>query len=486
MSSPKVFRLLLVEDDATDRNLVQQMLSQQDGLHFDISVAESLSEGIRELEQSTFDGVLLDLTLPESRQLEACDRLAELFPDVPFVVLTGLSDRDLAVMALQHGAQDYLCKSNIDGEQIARTLEYAAERKRTSQALRNSELRYRALVGAMTSMLWEADANGAFIGKNPEWLKYTTQSESLADGEGWLYVFHAEDAARIEREWKTARAAAVGFEASGRLWNAPTQSFREVELRAVPIKGHDGSVREWIGQLTDVEDNRRTELEMRRTQRLASVGTLAAGIAHEVNNPLGAAQISAQAAFAYLENNPQRLKECLENVVTSLDRCATIMENILTFVRTGTGGSRRQSLDSIVEHAISLSSGYASENDATLTSETVDPIPTATVNAIEIEQVLLNLIRNAVLSSAGHVHVVVRSEFGPNGAPRLIVQDDGDGIPAEIQDRILDPFFTTRKAGSGTGLGLSIVHGIVREHGGRVEFESVEAEGTTFIVELPE
>ncbi|MDA1014981.1 MAG: ATP-binding protein [Planctomycetota bacterium] len=484
-AAARVFRVLLVEDSPTDQQLVKHMLSMVPGLNVDVTVAETLADCIAQLQRSEFDGLLLDLSLPDSTRLASCDRIVEHFPNMPFVVLMGLEDREIGLAAVQRGAQDFLSKRKIDGELIARTLQNAVERKRISQALRDSELRYRALLKAMTSMVWQADARGNFDGDNVDWMAYTSQSKSLAAGDGWLYVFHAEDAARMDREWKAACENATEFETSARLWNVASQSYREVELRAVPLLGDDRKVREWIGQLTDVEDARRTELEMRRTQRLASVGTLAAGIAHEVNNPLGAAQISAQAALANLEANPDRVGECLENVVASLDRCVTIMDNILQFVRTGTGASLRQRLDVIVNHAISLSKGYAAKHNARLSAQTTDPPPLATVNAIEIEQVLLNLIRNAIHSRDGGVNVLVRSELGENGNARLIVHDDGCGIPSEIRDRILDPFFTTRKAGSGTGLGLSIVHGIVREHGGKIEFESVEDGGTTFIVEFP-
>jgi two-component system NtrC family sensor kinase len=256
-------------------------------------------------------------------------------------------------------------------------------------------------------------------------------------------------------------------------------------MRAVPLKTDRGEVRQWIGQLTDVEETRRTELEMRRSQRLVSLGTFAAGIAHEVNNPLGAAQLSAQAALANLDVHPDRLRDCLDNVVVSLGRCGTIMQNILSFVRTGSSESVKQPLDTIVNHATSLSKGYASNNDATLSVQMTEPPPEAIVNAIEAEQVLLNLIRNAIHSSDGHVNVTVRCNYGENGNARLIVQDDGDGIPEDLQESILDPFFTTRRPGAGTGLGLSIVHGIVREHGGRIDFQSTPGEGTEFVVELP-
>ena len=275
------------------------------------------------------------------------------------------------------------------------------------------------------------------------------------------------------------------FETTGRLWHTASQSYREVEMRAVPLKTDRGEVRQWIGQLTDVEETRRTELEMRRSQRLVSLGTFAAGIAHEVNNPLGAAQLSAQAALANLDVHPDRLRDCLDNVVVSLGRCGTIMQNILSFVRTGSSESVKQPLDTIVNHATSLSKGYASNNDATLSVQMTEPPPEAIVNAIEAEQVLLNLIRNAIHSSDGHVNVTVRCNYGENGNARLIVQDDGNGIPEDLQESILDPFFTTRRPGAGTGLGLSIVHGIVREHGGRIDFQSTPGEGTEFVVELP-
>jgi signal transduction histidine kinase len=228
--------------------------------------------------------------------------------------------------------------------------------------------------------------------------------------------------------------------------------------------------------------------ELRRAERLASIGTLAAGVAHEINNPVGAIVISADYALAS-EAGPEReaiWRGALEESRTQAQRCARIVKALLRFSAGSTAEKGRQDLNAIVASALAgmRSGGDRAPHVRIETRLAQDPVEVV-VDVLSIEQVVVNLVRNALEASEGSEGLVrVVTERTDEGA-WLRVEDEGPGIREADLPRIFDPFFSTRDRSGGTGLGLSIVHGIVSEHGGSIEVESRCGKGTCFRVRLP-
>ncbi len=238
-----------------------------------------------------------------------------------------------------------------------------------------------------------------------------------------------------------------------------------------------------LGTVQDVTDRRALEANLRRTERLASLGTLAAGIAHEINNPMSAAWMAAETAKA-IKDRPdaaEMLEECLDAVVNSVRRCQVIIENVQRFSRQELSEKATRDVNKIVERAVETTSFYVQSRGRSLEVDLAEGLPHTTINAAEIEQVLVNLIRNAVEADANSI--LVTTEGGDDGV-RVSIRDDGRGIEeAEVQ-HVFDPFFTC-SAGGRTGLGLAISHGIIRDHQGSIEIESRVGIGTTFTITLP-
>lgn len=225
---------------------------------------------------------------------------------------------------------------------------------------------------------------------------------------------------------------------------------------------------------------------VRRNERLASVGLLAVGIAHEINNPLGSALLAAETALA-IANAPgsgENVAACLQNIVTSLDRCGRIVRTLLRYSREEPAEKQACSINDVVEQAVELARPYLGPAKVDVRLDLDRSLALAPMNPLEIELVLLNLIRNAVEASGGKVALTLKTA-SIEGGVRVAVCDNGPGMTPDQLEHVFDPLFTTRRRQGGSGLGMSIALGIVREHGGRMEVTSQEGKGTTVTMDLP-
>ena len=234
------------------------------------------------------------------------------------------------------------------------------------------------------------------------------------------------------------------------------------------------------------EHLRESRVKLQEQQQLAAVGTLAAGIAHQINNPIGG--ILAAAEFALLnedsEDRESLRTRALETTVEESRRCGRIVRNMLKFSRHEPTAKWVEDLNDIVRRSVELTRTYVAELGGSLELD-IEPRPLlAMVSPIDIEQVLVNVIRNAAESRAGGVRVVV-STRRHRDEMSIEVADDGNGIAPGDRDYVLDPFFTTRLESGGSGLGLSVAQGVVKDHGGTIELVSQEEKGTRVTVRLP-
>ena len=224
---------------------------------------------------------------------------------------------------------------------------------------------------------------------------------------------------------------------------------------------------------------REAEESLRRSERLASIGTLVAGIGHEINNPLGGILLAAQFALEFKDDS-NAVADALKAIVRQTKRCAEVVSGLLTFAQEGRSERRPTDLNSAVRHARDLIRGYVEEKGAALELLLADDLPELDLNETEIALVIVNLIRNSVQAGAESIRLCTQ-RF--SDCIQLTLQDDGPGIPDKR--RIFEPFYTTREKEGGTGLGLSIAHGIVTGHAGTIDLESTDAGGTIVTIRLP-
>ena len=229
-----------------------------------------------------------------------------------------------------------------------------------------------------------------------------------------------------------------------------------------------------------------SEIQLRASERLASVGTLAAGIAHEINNPIGMILAASQLAQMLGDdaNGNAEVRAALIDIESQARRCGEIVRSVLQFSREERTQKWECRLADIASRSVQLTKAFADEHDAQIRIDLTDPSPWVCVNPIQIEQAIVNLLRNAVESGAKHIQLSL-SERPPEERARIEIRDDGPGIPDRDQMRIFDPFYTTRRDVGGTGLGLSVVHGIASEHGGTLAVDTLAEGGLVASLELP-
>jgi len=281
--------------------------------------------------------------------------------------------------------------------------------------------------------------------------------------------------------------------------NAAGSSF---QFWAYPLIDEEGKLYAIVHYLKDVTGQKRMEQQLIRSERLASLGTLVAGVAHEINNPLGIiagytealrerAADPRLAAVAEFEDFP----EYLQTIHHEIFRCKSILQSLLEFARPSGGTFRDIDVNELIKEVLLLLQHRTARLQHHIDLRLTREVPKIHADAGSLRQVLMNLLLNAIsfTPEGGSITITTAADDAParsgpgDGARRvrLTVRDTGAGIAAELIGKIFDPFFTTKPVGEGTGLGLTISHRIIEEHGGSIDVESTPGQGTVFTIALP-
>jgi two-component system, cell cycle sensor histidine kinase and response regulator CckA len=304
-----------------------------------------------------------------------------------------------------------------------------------------------------------------------------------------LEDFLPDEAARAQMEAIGETLRATG-RWSGRIWRRRAADGKVIPIDAVigVVPGPEGDQPHALTIYNDASESIEREQQLRRAERLSSLGTLVGGVAHELNNPLNA--IINFAALLLTEVRSQEERQDLETIVREGERAAKIVANLRLVARQAEieqAPKERVDVNDVVSHVLKLRA-YSLANSNIRVESVLEPdLPPIWGDRGQMEQVVLNLVVNgeqAMAASRGEGTLRVLTSIGPLGV-RIEVSDDGPGIPSTQVDRIFDPFWTTKAPGEGTGLGLSLVHNIVAESGGSVDVRSVEGHGASFIVDMP-
>jgi len=229
----------------------------------------------------------------------------------------------------------------------------------------------------------------------------------------------------------------------------------------------------------------RAKKEIMKSERLAMTGRLAAGVAHEINNPLGSILLFTRLVLNKCPADSV-MRDNLERIEREVKRCQNIVQGLLEFARQREPKTETVDLNDLLEKTIGLVENQSMFHDITVVKQYQEDLPAAVVDPSQVQQVFINLIMNAVDAMEGRGTLTLSTEFSEDSdAVVICFTDTGCGIEQETADRVFEPFFTTKGVGHGTGLGLSISHGIIRKHGGDIYVSSRPGEGSRFVVRLP-
>jgi PAS domain S-box-containing protein len=265
--------------------------------------------------------------------------------------------------------------------------------------------------------------------------------------------------------------------------NTPSGRRLVINASIAPLVGKNGARLGRLILLDDITQRVRLEEQMVQTEKLTSLGLLAAGVAHEVNTPLAVISNYIQMLAKQIPAGDPRQKT-IERIVKQTFRASEIVNNLLNFSRTGAAEFVEVDLNSVLEETLTLVQHPFKTAQVNVIKNYTEKLPPVLGSITRLQQVFLNLFMNArdAMPSGGMLEVRTGAH---NGSVAVEVTDTGSGIPAEHLHRIFDPFFTTKATGRGTGLGLSVSYGIIKEHAGKVDVRSTPGKGTSFRLEFP-
>jgi PAS domain S-box-containing protein len=378
----------------------------------------------------------------------------------------------------------------------------------SEQALRESEERYALAMEGANEGHWDWDIAGDRMFLSPKMKAWAglSQDSLINSRAAWLasIVVHPDDIPRVETalrdhfDGRTPR-----YECEYRI-RQPDGQWRWLLPRGRCLRGPGGKPYRFVGSATDITaekqaqaDKERLEAQLRQSQKMEAIGTLAGGIAHDFNNILGAILGYGELAQQHSAEG-STLRRYLDNVLHAAERAKSLVDRILGFSRSGLGERVPVNVQAITEETLEL---LAASLPAGIRLEQKLLAGHAAVigDATQLHQVVMNLCTNALhaMESGGVLSVVLecidvreprtlsRGMLAPGAHLRLTVSDTGSGIAPEVFERMFDPFFTTKGVGEGTGLGLSVVHGIVTDLGGAIDITTRSGHGTTFEIWLP-
>jgi PAS domain S-box-containing protein len=481
--------ILVVEDNADLAENLAEILEDEGA---SVRIARSGAEAEAQA-RAPFDVALLDVRLPDASGLallgelkHAGDGLAEI------ILVTGNAALEDAIEAVEGGAYAYILKP-FAPDDLANSVERALRQARSSRQaaalarrLEQSEASLRTLVDTVQALLLVLDDEGRVVAANPAVAAVTGVAEADMLGRVWVDSFVPE----LEREAVRAvverlragergvlhetRIAAPGPDGAG--------AERWISWRSSPLTQEDGGV--WIyASGLDVTELRLLQRRTQLAQRLAAVGTLTAGLAHEVRNPLNSATLQLRLLERRIERGggDPALRGPLALVQEEIDRLSRLVNDFLGFARPVELQLDEVDLISVIEQVVDLETPAMTERDITLEVDAPGTPVRARIDGGRIKQVLLNLLRNAAdaIGRDGRVKLTVGAD---EREVRLTVRDTGPGIPEALLGRIFEPFFSTKA--QGTGLGMSISYSIIAQHGGDISVRPGSG-GAEFEILLP-
>jgi PAS domain S-box-containing protein len=371
-------------------------------------------------------------------------------------------------------------------DQRIRNLEREVARK--DEALQQSEEQYRSLVESSEDFIFTIDARGHFQSLNNFTARFFGGTPSQFVGKPLTVLFSKD----VSTQLLQLVEAVFQFGKSVRHEFMVTTGEYQVWLSAnfMPFKDEQNNMASVLCIARDVTEQKKLENQLINTEKMASMGTLAAGVAHELNNPLGVILGFTDLLLEKVDKKSQD-HEDLKTIERHSLHCKQVVENLLSFARQGDGLSAYCDIYDAIHEIIGVVSHSMEMNHIKVRLQLSPGLPKVKGDARQIQQVFLNLINNAAAAMNGGGTLELQAALDKNaGRVRVTVRDDGHGIEKDHIQNIFDPFFTTKPEGEGTGLGLFVSHGIVTRYEGTITCESSTVDtpqkqkGTTFTVTL--
>ncbi|EIJ43921.1 PAS domain S-box [Beggiatoa alba B18LD] len=496
--------ILIVDDKSTNIQFLGMVLRQQ---NYRISVAQDGYQAIKIVDKIIPDLILLDIMMPEMDGFETCLKLKEnpALKNVPIIFLTAKDDTEDILKGFQLGAADYITKpfnsavllarvaTHINLRQKTQLLEQ--QRQKTQIALQISQEKYRFLVENQTDFVIKLDAQGQFLFASPSYCEKLQKNENQLLGTTFTqYLIPEEQTNFTQLCEQLQHPPHIGHI---ELQLPQTQPLCWVAWSCKAILGHDKQIQEIVSVGRDITARRQAEEKARQTlhelahiSRLNTMGEMTTALAHEINQPLTAILSFSQAGLRLIDT-PNFDLEDLRLALTGIERNSKLASEIIKRIRFFARKDKQFKkepidINQLINEVEYLVHPELRRHQVQLSLALSPHLPPVTIDNIQIQQVILNLVRNAmdaVLAVTTQRIITIKTMLSSPHYLEVAIYDTGIGIAPEVKNTLFEPFITTKN--NGVGIGLSICRSIIDEHGGQLHFTDNPQGGSIFRFSLP-
>ncbi len=537
-------RILLIEDDEHD-SLAFHRAFEKGSVAYEITDCILAEDALLQVlaDASLFDVVVIDHQLPGMSGLDLCKEFLRKKTPLPLVLLTGRGSQELAIEALKAGVDDYIVKEHGQGylellpvvlpeivrkhgdrvareraeralrkaydeleqrvqertAEVARTTEQLkrelTERKRAQEALRESEEKYSTVAESSLTGIY-IDQNGKIVFANKTFAEiYGYSRPELVGMESWKLV-HPDDRAWID-EMRTKRLkgeeAASEYQARGL-----TKDGKTIWIVRRNTRIDYGGKPAILGNIVDITESRAKEAQLIQASKMSTLGEMATGVAHELNQPLSSIQIGADFFRNMAKQGRQIPHEELayvsEQMTQQVARAVKIINHMREFGRKAEIQPEKVDINQPLRAVFALLGEQLRVRGIKVKLNLEDDLPPVLADSNRLEQVFIDLVVNARdamgderarLDGETTENTLTVTTFQEHGKVAVTIADTGPGVSDGLKEKIFEPFFTTKEVGKGTGLGLSISYGIINDYGGTIEVASEVEKGASFKITFP-
>ncbi len=495
-------QILLVEDEAPFAEILREILLHEGQGRFTVSIAGRLTETLEQLKRPGNDLVLLDLSLPDQQGLATFAAVKRAAPALPVIVLTGLNDEEVALQAVREGAQDYLVKGEFDGRLLTRAIRYALERNQIERKLRQSEEFFRLISENVSDLIAVVDTQGRRIYNSPSYLNVLGAPEQLRGSDSFASI-HPEDRDNIRQVFQRVLAQRGGQRAEYRFL-LPNGAVRHVESQSNVILDEAGEPakiiivsrdvteriqadqqlrRAWTDLQKSHDDLQTTQQQLIQSEKLEAVSTFAAGVAHEVKNPLQTVILGIDYLNDYAIAGDENTRPVLQQMTEAVQRADAIIRALLDFSSYRKGAASEQHLNDILRKSLRAVQSELAGRPIQVIEEFSEDLPLLRLDPRPMGHVFTNLFTTEISALRQGGSFAIRTfareltaeehdryrVTGKTASGRKVVVAQIEGRPAQPETAL--PMAPAKKfnAGPERDFGTLVLRKIIELYGGRVE-----------------
>lgn len=511
-------KVLLVEDEPAYAELLQALLKELSSSQCDLAVAQRLDKALECLKTGHFDVILLDLSLPDRQGLETYAAVKTVADSIPIILLTGSDDERLALLAMRAGAQDYLVKGQVDGHMVLRVIRYAIERKHAQEALQEREEFFRLISENVQDLIAVIDRDGRRVYNSPSYKSILGEPDQLAGSDSFHEV-HPDDREAVRQVFQETLRTGIGQRSEYRLVR-PDGSLRYLESQGSVIRDTSGQPSKVVVVSRDITDRKEavevlrqaladlkqsheelkaTQLQLIQAEKLEAISTFAAGVAHEVKNPLQAIILGIDFLANHVVKGDETATIVLNEMSQSVQRADAIIRGLMAFAAHRPREVMDQDLSAIVEQSLRSVETELVNYPIRLQKQLAENLPPLRLDQRTMKHVFINLLTNAIHSMQDGGTLTVRTflrqaaEGDPDvgGRNRMVqagdtlvvaeVEDTGSGVLEGNLSSASDTELARRAVRRGSGLELTVIRKIVELYGGMMRIPE-ELKGTARVI----